>query len=74
MCKKGKKHHMRSDCYEVLCKIAFQKISQIHREISVLESLSDAINGLQEVRLATVLTRDSRTGVSQRAVCRCSTK
>ena len=40
----------------------------------VLDSLSNTVKGLQAVRLATLLKRDPRAGVSESAVRRCSIK
>ena len=52
-----------------------KKVSQkIHNEISVLQSPSDTIKELQAVKLATLLKRHPRSGVSQPAVCSSSTK
>ena len=42
--------------------------------IPVLESLPHNIKELQDVRLATLLKRHPRSGVSEPAVCRSSTK
>ena len=53
---------MKSGCQE-----------KIHREIPVLESLS-TVKCVQAVRLATLLKRHPRTGVSETAVRRFSTK
>ena len=47
---------------------------KIHREIPVLESLSNAFKGLQIVMLATLLKKDLRTFVSEPAVRRSSTR
>ena len=44
------------------------------KEIPVLQSLSNTVKGLQTVRLATLLKRDRRIGVSESAVLRSSTK
>ena len=38
------------------------------------QSLSNIVKGLQAVRLAALLKRDPRTGVSEPAVCRSSTE
>ena len=40
----------------------------IYREIPVLEFLSNTVKDLQAVRVATLLKRDPRTGVSEPAV------
>ena len=48
----------------------FQKISQIHREIPVRQSLSKAIKNLQAVRLASLLKRNLKTGVSDQLFCK----
>ena len=40
----------------------------------MLQSLSKTVKGLQVVRLATLLKRDARTGVSEPGICRSSTK
>ena len=40
----------------------------------MLQSVSNTVKGLQVVRLATLLKRDPRTGVSEPVVCRSSTK
>ena len=50
------------------------KFHKIHTEIPVLESLSNIIKGLPAIRLWTLLKRDPRTGVSEPALCRSSTK
>ena len=52
----------------------FQKFCKIHREIPVLESLSNTVKCLQAVRLSTLLKRDPRTGVSELVVNRSSIK
>ena len=53
---------------------SFPKIfTKIHREIPVLESLSNTVKCFQAVRLATLLRRDPGTGASEPAVCRSST-
>ena len=49
------------------------KLSKIHKETPVLESLSENITGLQYVRLATLLKKDSTMDVSESVVCRYST-
>ena len=49
------------------------KLSKIHIETPVLESLSENITGLQYVRLATLLKKGSSTDVSESVVCRYST-
>ena len=51
----------------------FKKYISI-KEISILQSISNTVKGLQTVRLATLLKRDPRTGVSESAVLRSSTK
>ena len=61
---------MRCGC-QVFCKKGFLKLQ---KEIPVLQSLSDTIKELQAVRLATLLKRHPRSGVSEPAVCRSSTK
>ena len=43
-------------------------------EIPVVGSFSNIVKGLQGVRLATLLKRDSLTDVSESAVRRCSTE
>ena len=53
---------------------------KIHREIAVLETLSNTIKYVQTVRLATLLdlnrelNRDPRIGVSEPAICSSSAK
>ena len=51
-----------------------QKICRIHREIPVLQPLSNNVAGLQAAKLATLLKSDSRTGVAELAVRRSSAK
>ena len=46
------------------------KLRKIHREIPVVESLSNSVKCVQAVRFATLLKRDPRTGVSEPAVRR----
>ena len=55
-------------------KKAFQIIDKIHRKMSVLESLSNTVKGLQAVRLATLLKANPRIDVSESAVCKCYLK
>ena len=45
-----------------------KKLHKIHREIPVLESLSNTVKGLHAVRLATLLKRNPSTGVLEPAV------
>ena len=40
-----------------------EKLHKIHREIPVLQSLSNTVKSIEAVRLATFLKRDPRTGV-----------
>ena len=40
----------------------------------MLQSLSNTVKGLQSVMFATLLKRDPRTGVSEKAISRCSSK
>ena len=54
-------------------KKVFLKFHKIHREIPVLQSLSNTVKDLQAARLATLLKRDPRTGVSE-PVVKSSTK
>ena len=51
-----------------------KKFHKTHREIPLLQSLSNTVKGLQTVRLVTLLERDHGTSVSEPAVCRSSTK
>ena len=51
-----------------------RKSHKIYTEIPVPESLSNIVKCLQGVRLATLLKRDPRTGVSEPDVRRSSTK
>ena len=57
-----KKKNVKNGCKE-----------KIHREITVLESLS-TVKCVQVVRLATLLKWNPRSGVSETAVCRFSAK
>ena len=50
------------------------KIHKIHREILAMYSFSNTINGLQAVRLGTLLKTDPDTGVSEPAIRNSSTK
>ena len=50
----------------------FQKFHKIHREILVPQSHFNTVKCLQGVSLATFFKKDARTGVSELAVCRCS--
>ena len=47
---------------------------KLHREIPVLESLSNNVTALQAVKIVTLLKRDSGTSDSEPAVRRGSTK
>ena len=51
-----------------------KKFHKIHKEIPVPQSLSNTVKDFQAVRLATLLKRDPRTGVSEPVVFRSSTK
>ena len=59
----------------MVARCSAKKVSEkIHKEIPALQSLSDTIKELQAVRFATLLKRHPRSGVSEPAVCRSSTK
>ena len=45
-----------------------EKFRTVHREIPVLESLSNTVKYIQAVWLSTFVTRDPHTGVSEPAV------
>ena len=57
----------------MFCKKAFLKFHKIRREISVLQSNSNTVKGLQDIKLVTLLKRDPCTGVSEPAVPKSST-
>ena len=55
------------------CKKALLKFQKVHREIPALQSLSNTVKGLHDVRFANLLKRDLCTGVSEPGVGRSST-
>ena len=57
----------------MLCKKAFPKISQ-NSQGNICARVSTTVKNLQAVMLATLSKRGPRTGVSEQAVRRCSTK
>ena len=50
------------------------KFLKTHTETPALQSLPNKVIGLQAVRLAPLLNRDSGTGASEPAICISSTK